>query len=598
MAAEGEASETRALVHARPAVDACCADLDPRQRRQWSEWIAREVAGVGALTDILADATVSEILIQGATLIELRRDGVRARHPTRFSCAQALELALQRMIGAAPSESQPVVDGVNQLPALGEVAVHAVGRPLVHGGPVVLLSRPQAGPRSLADLVTHGQLSAEAAGVLEDAAMRGANLLVCGPPGLDCSGWLAAVAAGVPEACRVVAVHRGMIARALVDRAIVVDGARDLAGALTSALRLRPDALVVHEVGAAGVDRGTGVDQRTGLAGGLALRSHGRGAASEGAGEAGRRHEHRRRRRRRRRRGSRQRLIREGPGPRPRRLDRDLDGSRPAMQLRGRAEGLLRRGLRLGLVQLGQQIGLGEFAGLLAELLEFGGCDLGQVVPTTSPGPADSPPSPPRSAARPGSHPRSASARASATSSPADPTTTTGWLGCAEQPIWRSPTADGVVTTLAASGATLFAGGDFATFGGQARQRLAAYDTQSDSVTAWAPGADAPVLPKPVPQEGAQRMQGFGLGQWGLRRSSMQQRRGDRGRQDRGGRWGTASCPSCWRRGRWSPARRPRAPRRSRRRTRRAGPRWWRRAAPDPRRRRWPGGSSRRPRRG
>jgi pilus assembly protein CpaF len=252
VAAEGETpSEARALVHARPAVDACCADLDPRQRRQWSEWIAREVAGVGALTDILADATVSEILIQGATLIELRRDGVRARHPTRFSCAQALELALQRMIGAAPSESQPVVDGVNQLPALGEVAVHAVGRPLVHGGPVVLLSRPQAGPRSLADLVTHGQLSAEAAGVLEDAAMRGANLLVCGPPGLDCSGWLAAVAAGVPEACRVVAVHRGMIARALVDRAIVVDGARDLAGALTSALRLRPDALVVHEVGGA-----------------------------------------------------------------------------------------------------------------------------------------------------------------------------------------------------------------------------------------------------------------------------------------------------------------------------------------------------------
>jgi len=53
--------------------------------------------------------------------------------------------------------------------------------------------------------------------------------------------------------------------------------------------------------------------------------------------------------------------------------------------------------------------------------------------------------------------------------------------------------ADGVVTTLAASGATLYAGGDFANFGGQARQRLAAYDTQGDSVTAWAPGADAPV---------------------------------------------------------------------------------------------------------
>jgi len=248
MAAEGEArNEARALVHARPAVDACCADLDPRQRRQWSEWIAREVAGLGALTDILADETVSEVLIQGATLIELRRDGVRSRHPTRFSCAAALELALHRMIGAAPSEHQPVVDGVTE----GEVSVHAVGHPLVHAGPVVLLARAQVGPRSLADLVTHGQISSEAASVLEDAALRGANLLVCGPPGLDCSGWVAAVAAGVPETCRVVAVHRGMIARALVDRAIVVDGARDLAGALTSALRLRPDSLVVHELGGA-----------------------------------------------------------------------------------------------------------------------------------------------------------------------------------------------------------------------------------------------------------------------------------------------------------------------------------------------------------
>jgi pilus assembly protein CpaF len=248
MAAEGEArSEARALVHARPAVDACCADLDPRQRRQWSEWIAREVAGLGALTDILADETVSEVLIQGATLIELRRDGVRSRHPTRFSCAAALELALHRMIGAAPGEHQPVVDGVTE----GEVSVHAVGHPLVHAGPVVLLARAQVGPRSLADLVTHGQISSEAASVLEDAALRGANLLVCGPPGLDCSGWVAAVAAGVPETCRVVAVHRGMIARALADRAIVVDGARDLAGALTSALRLRPDSLVVHELGGA-----------------------------------------------------------------------------------------------------------------------------------------------------------------------------------------------------------------------------------------------------------------------------------------------------------------------------------------------------------
>ncbi len=53
--------------------------------------------------------------------------------------------------------------------------------------------------------------------------------------------------------------------------------------------------------------------------------------------------------------------------------------------------------------------------------------------------------------------------------------------------------ADGVVTALAATGTTLYAGGDFATFLGQSRARLAAYDTQTNSVTAWNPSADAAV---------------------------------------------------------------------------------------------------------
>jgi pilus assembly protein CpaF len=238
-------AEASALQFARAAVDLCCPDLDGRQRRQWAEWIAREVAGLGPLTDLLAEETVSEIFIHGADRIEVRRDGTRTRHSTRFSCDRALELALHRMIGRAPDDRHPTVDGVT---AAG-VTVHAVGKPLVHGGPVVLVSPPQPGPASLAELVGQGRISADGADVLAAALVRGENLLVCGPPGLDTGGWIAAIAAAAPPDQRTVVVHRGAVARTLTRGTIVLDGSRDMAAAVRSGLRVHPDCLVALDLG-------------------------------------------------------------------------------------------------------------------------------------------------------------------------------------------------------------------------------------------------------------------------------------------------------------------------------------------------------------
>lgn len=53
--------------------------------------------------------------------------------------------------------------------------------------------------------------------------------------------------------------------------------------------------------------------------------------------------------------------------------------------------------------------------------------------------------------------------------------------------------ANAPVHVLAAAGTTLYAGGEFDSFGGASRTRLAAYDTASSTVTAWNPTADATV---------------------------------------------------------------------------------------------------------
>lgn len=240
----GAVSEAVALQFARTAVDQCCPDLDARQRRQWSEWIAREVSGLGPLTDLLGEEAVSEIFIHGSDHIEVRRDGTRSRHPTRFSCDRALELAILRMIGRIPDERSPTVDGVT---AAG-VIVHAVGKPLVHGGPFVLVSPPQPGPAALADLVGQGRINSEAADLLSAGVVRGDNVLVSAASGVDAGAWVAAIAAAAPSEHRLVVVHRGAVARTLMTRAITFDGSRDMNAAVRSALRVRPDCLVVLEL--------------------------------------------------------------------------------------------------------------------------------------------------------------------------------------------------------------------------------------------------------------------------------------------------------------------------------------------------------------
>jgi hypothetical protein len=56
------------------------------------------------------------------------------------------------------------------------------------------------------------------------------------------------------------------------------------------------------------------------------------------------------------------------------------------------------------------------------------------------------------------------------------------------------PNADGQVNALTVEGATVFAGGDFATVNGSsARQRLAAFDDQNGTARSWAPSADGSV---------------------------------------------------------------------------------------------------------
>ncbi len=240
----GPQAQARALTAAREAVERNLPALDPRQRRQWAEWLAREVAGVGPLTDILADGAVSEVLVAGASYIDVRRGEQRVRHPARFSCERAVHLALERLIGAKLTPVAPIAEGVTQ----DGVAVHAVGAPVAPGGPFLALSRAAGEPVTLARVVERKALSQPAADALAGALLRGRNVLLAATSRADAGALLGALASELPGESRVVAAHRSPLAAALASRALVLDATRDPLAALRSALRLRPDWLFVQDL--------------------------------------------------------------------------------------------------------------------------------------------------------------------------------------------------------------------------------------------------------------------------------------------------------------------------------------------------------------
>ncbi|HEY8380195.1 MAG TPA: ATPase, T2SS/T4P/T4SS family, partial [Nannocystis sp.] len=241
----GPQAHVRALAVAREVVERCLTMLDGRQRRQWADWLAAEVAGTGPLTDILADAAVSEVLVSGASHIEVRRGEQRTRHPARFSCEQAVGLAIERLIGTRPTTATPILDAVTD----AGVAVHVIGRPIAAGGPILVLTRPAGETMSLAQLGERKVLSPEAAELLATGVQRGLNILVCASIRADATAVLGALASEIAGEARVVAVHRSAPAPALAARALVLDGGRDAAATIRSAARMRPDWLFVQDVG-------------------------------------------------------------------------------------------------------------------------------------------------------------------------------------------------------------------------------------------------------------------------------------------------------------------------------------------------------------
>jgi pilus assembly protein CpaF len=231
----------------------------------WAVQIAREVCGLGPLTELLEDNAVVEIFINGPAQILVRRApdssaiGIPlAPVPAFFSSDEALALVVRRIMHAAGTKfdaEHPIGEA-----RMGDgTRVNAVHHAAAVRGPVVTLSRSSTRTASLAELVGEDMLSKNMADFLDLCVRSRRNIAICGGPGAGAGTILSALAACVPPDERIIVIEQ--VARLKLPQPHVVTleprplrggpsatNMRDLVG---NAVRMRPNRIVVHEVNGA-----------------------------------------------------------------------------------------------------------------------------------------------------------------------------------------------------------------------------------------------------------------------------------------------------------------------------------------------------------
>ena len=236
--------------------DAASLPLNRIEREQLVQDVIHEITGLGPLEALLADTSISDILVNGPQTVYIERAGRLSRANVRFKDDAHLMHIINRIVakvGRRVDETSPMVDA--RLPDGSRVNV--IIPPLALDGPAVSIRRFGARPLLAADLVARGALTQPMLDFLAASVHAKLNVLVSGGTGTGKTTFLNALSSFIPHHERIVTIEDAAelqlqqphVVR-LETRPPNLEGhgeirAREL---VINSLRMRPDRIVVGEV--------------------------------------------------------------------------------------------------------------------------------------------------------------------------------------------------------------------------------------------------------------------------------------------------------------------------------------------------------------
>ncbi|RLC67529.1 MAG: CpaF family protein [Chloroflexi bacterium] len=229
--------------------------LSRSERKRLFEQIVAEILGLGPLEPLLADPTVTEIMVNGAKHIYVERGGKITRVNVAFESDEHLMRIIERIVaplGRRIDESTPYVDA-----RLADGSrVNAVIPPISLIGPVLTIRKFFKIPLTVEQLIQYGTVSAEAMEFLKAGVQAKLNIVVSGGTGTGKTTFLNILSGYIPPDERIITVENAAELQLRQEHVVTLEsrppniegrGEVTIQDLVINCLRMRPDRIVVGE---------------------------------------------------------------------------------------------------------------------------------------------------------------------------------------------------------------------------------------------------------------------------------------------------------------------------------------------------------------